>query len=620
MQTRIAVFLSQIMAEFQIEIVNAIVETTRELGYGFDLFTAFGAYGENYMHAEGERNIINLPYMEDYAGVILVPDTFAVSEMEKQLDILLLAKMQGPVVSIRQEKDCFYNIQIDNRAAMSMIVEHFVKKHGLKKICFMKGRNDLKDAQERYLGYLDVMNRYGIEVTEHMVFQGDYWRNKGPQAVKWFMEDEEKPEAIVCANDFMAISVIQELVSKGIKVPQDIAVSGFDDLEESRYIDPSLYTAHMPCGAMAREAVRLIDRVLKGEKCDQITFLPIELRERGSCGCVQEEKGRWTQELFREKIYLNHVITQNVYMNIDYENCDTIDELLTIAFNYSKQFYFTKLYICMCEKPEEHEDGRDDLNVYSEYMVLRAVMDKKEGLMLMQERFLRRDLLPDCYRERNDQFYFFPLHHNNRCLGYMVLETDDPGQFREFIQPWIIEFASCMDRILLYEENQNLREFRRLSTVDELTGLYNRRKLDQELSKRLVMRGRKKLSFYIVSLDMDGLKTINDTYGHIEGDAALKAYAEILRGSVNENDLCCRVGGDEFMIVAYCESEAELQRVLQRIEKAVAEFNQSGNKPYKLSGSMGYAELMGNEEIMNCIKRADINMYAEKVAKKKGRK
>ncbi|MBP5732731.1 MAG: hypothetical protein J6W66_02725, partial [Lachnospiraceae bacterium] len=157
MTRRIAVFIGQLNQEYLMEMSRSVTNAAGKLGYRLDVFTEFGSYGDNYLHAEGERNIIRLPFVEDYDGVIIAPDTFGVPEMEKQLDLLLLSRTKGPVVSIRQEKDCFYTVQIDNRKAMAALTEHFVKDHGYKRICFMKGRADLRDADERFQGFMDVM-------------------------------------------------------------------------------------------------------------------------------------------------------------------------------------------------------------------------------------------------------------------------------------------------------------------------------------------------------------------------------------------------------------------------------------------------------------------------------
>lgn len=620
MAGRIAVFIGQITQEYQSEMLRTVVGTAKELDYRLDIFSEFGSYGDNYLHAEGERNIINLPYIEDYDGIIVAPDTFGIKEMEKRLDILLLGRtMSAPVVSIRQEKDCFYNVQIDNRASMTTLVEHFVTEHGLERICFMQGRSDLKDAQERYRGYLDVMEKYHLPVTEHMVFEGNYWRDKGNEAVEWFLGGEEMPQAIVCANDFMAISVIDALRQRGIRVPEEIAVAGFDDVEESRYVDPGLCSMHMPCSAMGEEAVRLIDRIVKGGKSEQIVRLPVETAYRRSCGCGEDEHGHWAGKLYREKLYLGHVLVQNGFMNADYDSCDNMDELLGIAYQYSANFSYTAIYFCMCEQVNENGEKITDSSQYTDYMILRASMTKKDGLVHRKERFLRRELLPKQYQVPGQAVYYFPLHHKNRCLGYLAAVMEKYDDLKDFFQCWVRECCSCMDKVLLYEENMSLQEFRKLSTVDDLTGLYNRRKLEQELSKMMVPMKVRKVEFFIVSLDMDGLKMINDTYGHQEGDSALCAYASIIKASAGEKGLCCRVGGDEFSILVPTGSEDEVKTILERIENGVATYNKISGKPYQLGGSMGYAEFKPEEELTNCLRRADINMYANKMARKKGR-
>lgn len=619
MTKKIAVFMGQVNQAYQSELLGTLVSTAAERGYRLDIFSEFGSYGENYLHAEGERNIIRLPYVEDYAGIIIAPDTFGVKEMEKQLDILLLGGTTAPVVSIRQEKDCFYSVQIDNRVSMARMVEHFVKDHGFSRICFMKGKEDLKDADERFQGYMDVMNKYGLPVTERMLFQGNYWRDRGDAAVDWFLSGEEKPQAIVCANDFMAISVLNALKQRGIRIPEDIAVSGFDDEEEARYVEPGLCSVHMPSLAMGAEAVKMIDTIVTGGWSEQIRRLPVEMAYRRSCGCGADESGHWAEKLYGQRLYLGHVLVQNGFMNADYDSCDSMEELLNIAYQYSLNFPYRSMYFCMCEPVDENGERIEDVTRYTENMILRAVMKRESGLTMTKEKFARRELVPAKYRTDDTPLYFFPLHHKNRCLGYLAVETDGNENMKDFFHCWIREACSCMDKVLLYEENMSLQEFRKLSTVDDLTGLWNRRKLEQELSKKTVPLKIRDVKFFIVSLDMDGLKRINDTYGHLEGDSALCAYADILKKAAGEEGLCCRVGGDEFTILVSTDSEERVKALLVRIEEAVKEYNRTSGKPYEMGGSMGYAEFKKGEALTNCIKRADINMYADKMARKKAR-
>ena len=620
MARKIAVFIGQLNQEYLMEMITAIADAAAEIRYRVDVFSVFGSYGQNYLHAEGERNIIRLPFLEDYDGVIIAPDTFGVPDMEKQLDLILLSRTKGPVVSIRQEKDCFYNVQIDNRSAMAKLVEHFVRDHGFKKVCFMKGRSDLKDAEERFQGYLDVMKKYDLPVTEHMLFQGNYWRNLGEPAVDWFLSGPEKPDAIICANDFMAISVLMALNQRDVKIPEEIAVAGFDDLEEARYLEPAITSMHMPCCEMGKQSVYLIDRLCRGEKSPQILRLPADLARRKSCGCDKDEHGHWIELLYNQRRYLSEAIMYNGFMNADYENCDTSEELFGIAYQYTTHFAYDKIFVCLCETVDESGERILDSQHYTDSMILRAIFQKEGGMTLLEQRFPRRELLPEEYRREADSLYFFPLHHKNRCLGYLALATKSVTELREFFQCWIIEMCSCLDKVLLYEENKSLQEFRKLSTIDDLTGLYNRRKLEQELSKKLVNLKSREIELYVISLDMDELKVINDTYGHLEGDVAIRAFADVIRTAAGEYGMCFRVGGDEFTILVSTGDKAKLDGIMEGIQKGIEEYNENSGKPYNLSGSRGYAKYKKGEEISNCIRRADVDMYADKMSRKRGRR
>jgi diguanylate cyclase (GGDEF)-like protein len=197
--------------------------------------------------------------------------------------------------------------------------------------------------------------------------------------------------------------------------------------------------------------------------------------------------------------------------------------------------------------------------------------------------------------------------------------ADQIADMKDFFACWTSELSSCLDKVLLYEENKSLQEFRKLSTIDDLTGLYNRRKLEQELSKKLVAMKTRNVDFYVISLDMDGLKTINDTYGHLEGDEALRAFADVIRVAGDELGMAFRVGGDEFTILVTTGDEKEITAMMQRIQDGIAAYNEKSGKPYPLSGSQGYAKYKKGEEISNCIRRADVNMYADKMTRKRGR-
>lgn len=619
MPKKIAMFVGQLIQDYQNNVLESMVDTAQGLGYEAEVFSNIGTYGENYLHAEGEKNIINLPCLKDYVGIILAPDTYNVKGMYEELADKVEREAHCPVVNLRYEDERFYNVVIDDVSAMSDMVEHFITIHEFKHICFMTGRMDMQDAQRRLRGYRETMEKYNLPVTEHMIFEGDYWRNKGEEAVNWFLAGGERIEAIVCSNDYMAVSVIEALRVRGIRVPEDISVSGFDNIDEAQYSDPPIASVDVPTEAMGQVAVQTIDRLIKGWSAERYIYVPVKGSYQGTCGCGRRLREKRITELYNKNQYLNKTVSQLTYMNVDFENCDTMEELLYIAFIYSLNFVYDTIYLCMCENYNKGEKELLDSEKYTDKMVIRAVMSRNLGLTICEESFDKREILPEKYRDEETALYILPFHYKNHCLGYLVMQAEKIDCLREIFSSWLLMMASFINKLNLYAENQSLMEFREQSLKDELTGLYNRRMLEKALRTRSQNAFLHRSGFCIISMDMDGLKYINDTFGHMEGDSALCALAGILKSFESDKFIPARVGGDEFTICVDEESAKEIQALIEQIQIKIKGYNKQSGKPYKLSASIGYAFYQRDKELTDCMERADKSMYAEKAKKKKER-
>ena len=159
--------------------------------------------------------------------------------------------------------------------------------------------------------------------------------------------------------------------------------------------------------------------------------------------------------------------------------------------------------------------------------------------------------------------------------------------------------------------------FREQSLIDELTGMHNRRMLEKALRTRSQRALSNKVSFCVVNIDMDGLKIINDTYGHMEGDCAIKAMAQILKSVEDDKTISARVGGDEFSICVDTVEEEEVKALIDGLQKEIDEYNASGKKEYRLSASFGYAFFQRGKELSDCLEKADQRMYQNKSMKKR---
>jgi len=130
-------------------------------------------------------------------------------------------------------------------------------------------------------------------------------------------------------------------------------------------------------------------------------------------------------------------------------------------------------------------------------------------------------------------------------------------------------------------------QLRAMSFTDELTGLYNRRGFFTFGSQQLKIADRLKKHMLMLSIDVDGLKSINDTYGHREGDIALIETADILREVFRESDVIARVGGDEFLVLQMEESPIHTEIILDRLQEKIDFFNAEENPRFTLSLSVG---------------------------------
>ncbi|MFQ3228753.1 sensor domain-containing diguanylate cyclase [Reinekea sp.] len=152
------------------------------------------------------------------------------------------------------------------------------------------------------------------------------------------------------------------------------------------------------------------------------------------------------------------------------------------------------------------------------------------------------------------------------------------------------------------------------ATLDELTLISNRRGFLSLAEHTQKFANRKEMSLTTIFLDLDKLKIINDTYGHHEGDYALKKFAQVLLNTIRECDVAGRWGGDEFIALLTDSNEQKVHSVLERLKKNLDEFNLSSKKPFKIEYSVGVAHFPHHSEIPleAMIEQADAEMYKHK--------
>jgi len=223
-----------------------------------------------------------------------------------------------------------------------------------------------------------------------------------------------------------------------------------------------------------------------------------------------------------------------------------------------------------------------------------------------------RDINEFNYEQELRSFVFLPLLFESVEMGvlYIPYKRKIHADTYEILR---INISSAV------KGSAMLSKIHLLSVTDELTGLYNRRGFFRfSLSRLLFMSRNTDLKTVIMLMDMDGLKFINDTYGHKEGDNAIAKLSGILKRTLRETDIIGRLGGDEFVIFSTVKKGDDAQDISRRIRNNLDEYNNKQLHPFKLSVSIGSVVLneATSEGLENAIKHADLVLYEEKKAKK----
>lgn len=177
-------------------------------------------------------------------------------------------------------------IRIDNRGAARSMVNYLISL-GHRRIGVISGLKDNPHVIERLEGYKEALAEAGIEFDKELIAEGDFTMWSGLNAAFQFCNMAERPTAIFSMNDEMAIGAMQTLKNRGIRIPEDISVTGFDDIAYAKYSDPSLTTISQPAEEMGKMAMDMLLKVIEGEPLSQREcVLPTEFIIRKSTGPV----------------------------------------------------------------------------------------------------------------------------------------------------------------------------------------------------------------------------------------------------------------------------------------------------------------------------------------------
>lgn len=631
----IAVLMTGLDANVQAETLRGIEEYGKAHGFNIAVFVWFtGAY-EREKHNIGERNIAHLPDLNLFDGVIVFANTMHVSENKAKV-AELIEGLECPVVCLGCQLGDKYSVKTDCYNAMKQIVEHFIVEHNMDRIHFVKGVAGNADGEARYRGYLDALAEHNIPFESERVTDGDFYVTGGSKAVEEILSsDLEFPQAIVCANDIMALTVCDILMDKGYRVPEDVSVSGYDDTEEGKYHIPSLTTVRSRIYELGKETCKTLIDVIEGKNPEKELILTDKIILGESCGCNKRDK--ITSEQINKLKHSEDVaqrtrIHQLIMLEKDIIEGQDYESWTNAIKSFVEKIDPEEFYCCVNDDFIDNVFGTtamihdstetEDLLPYTENV--QSIIVYKKGSFKRGTTFESKYGLPELIKEKKEPktYIFTPLHYLDRTFGYFVFVDEVLVRNSSIFIYWLINMGHNLENVrrntLLKNVTKHLDE---LYIKDSLTGAYNRFGMERffaDIKKKCLMS---RLNMQLSFIDLDNLKKINDQFGHEEGDRVISQAAKILMASTTKFSVV-RYGGDEFVVMGNIKTDKEIEDYWKRVNKEVEAYNLSGKGKAELSLTMGHKvfEVGPDTSLEECINEVDSIMYEKKKAKKKAKK
>lgn len=621
MKKKIAVLACGWAQYFLYDFLQGVEKIAKENNADVYIFNCYD-YVEfsGYPNATG-FSIYRLINYEEYDGIIILSDLIKnprVLEMERQR----ILKSGKPAVSINLKLKDISCMRIDNYTGFYELVTHLIKEHNARNLFYIDGNETSLDFTERRKAFRMALQDNQIELNRENIFTVEHSSfNYGYNAAsEIFSSDRKLPDAIVCANDLIALGVLKAAAERNIKIPEQLKIAGYDGNYFAKNVIPAISTVNDNAFKIGTESVKRVLAGLTEVQDFKIKSMPIY---QGSCGC--ESKIITDQKLFSLKFLSeisqneNFSAQLNQIEEIFTDAADVFTLLTNLELFFSKSHAFEGSDFCIFLKADwasvlinSEENLPQNLSYGSQ---VQAITSIQNNVKYPREIIKTKDLIPSkMHSDECNTFLFIPIFNHSYVHGYFVCKNSLSMISNYHGHQWTRTFGACIERFRkknMYK--QMSQQFLRLSTRDALSGMLNRVGMEK-LAKPFYQQNKHNgLTTVLFFVDINSMKTINDKFGHLHGDLAVKTIAQAVLQVVPRNWLCIRYGGDEFLVVGNSKNYNG-EDYCKMITQMVLKKSSTMHLPYNLSASVGTLSVPANSPLSleEAIEKVDEIMYEQK--------
>ncbi len=656
---KIGVLVHALTVEYALEVLNGIFDFFKDkqdvqffVAQTKEPHTSSGNYEYQ------SWNSVSLLFSTDVDLVIVITGSYSSTISTANLGKILKSFREKPIISIGADlkiPDSSYLIT-ECESAYENVVWHMKNKHGCKKIAYFAANGTgSKESLQRFEAYQNALKKNRLTFDPKLVFDGDFSFHTAREvlAKKYKNPEEINFDAILCVNDLTALGVQKHLTDIGVNVPDQVKVIGFDDSTYAAQSHPRLSTMNQNIFLQGKIGAELAYKKLCGEDIPAVTYVPVEPLYKQSCGCIPITNN---DDIYRDSgdklVHPNDFTNGIKKMTGQYFNTlnsiESLYRLLDLAQTSETLHHFANTLeeiltaldmplcmVCFYKKPVMHEKDKDFSLPHNASVAILLDIEKKihdydRGLEFNPT---KTPFPQEYFSDNPGSFMIHPLFSGRKNYGYIVCKIKTPNYSMHSLSMKILINSIAAN----YEYTRSLTKSKSLSKMnislqqsnstldiqtktDELTRILNRRGFMELGQKTLDLAADARKHGVIYFADLDGLKKINDTYGHDMGDEAIKAAADVLSQSLRSNDIVGRLSGDEFGAIAIGMKLSQEKKFREKISSLCQMISSDRKLPFTLSMSIGAVEFSLEEEgarLTDLLTLADDKLYIEKKAKHK---
>lgn len=514
---------------------------------------------------------------------------------------------------------------LDSYDVGRQLMEHLIMVHHCTKINLIA--LDDKDVITNQLvkAYRDTLAKFSIPADPKRMISMTVSIQHGKDAFHIFRERGiEDAEAVICMHDVYAIGLCLEMEAQGYHVPEDLIICSLNRSTNSVVFRPDITGADRMEAELTEKATEMLIEMINGKEIPRENYFKAKIYYGQSCGCNNTNEEQFVkrfQDIILAKVESGNQISSMMQYNDSLEEVVSFDEMGQSIKRMLQGINCNEFIFCLNPRTikyitnETKYIASQDDRPFDRNMVAVTGYTEHTGEIRDCE-FPIEKLLPIEAKE-GDLLLFLPVHHKERVHGYVVF-------INEYLPIDVYNYRICHESIGISMENlhrqmllrKSIEELDTLHMQDALTGLHNVFGWNRFQQKYIDTK-----NYCVAVIDMDGLKKINDGFGHLAGNNALYIVANAINEVAGEGDLVARCGGDEFQMLSLNIDAGHWEEVRERLNEKIKAQIALQKLPYDLGASLGYCICKEGEHIpfKECCEIADRTMYENKKARRQCR-